>query len=148
MTRRTLKLALACSLALNVGVLGALVYRAYEHAAPPQVALVEELALTPTQREAWESAEKRFLADLEADTTALKEHRTRLVREIFGPEPDPAMIEAQRQAIARLQQKQQQRVIAQLLAERELLDPAQRVRLAEIVLQQHPSRGAEELHRK
>ena len=64
----------------------------------------------------------------------------------FYPEDQPA----EQAAIARLQAEQQQRVIAQLLAERALLNEAQRVRLMELLLRRYAQESSEEelLHRE
>ena len=63
------------------------------------------------------------------------------------PDDPVTIIEA---AIARLQAEQQQRVIAQLLAERALLNEAQRVRLMELLLRRYAQESSEEelLHRE
>jgi len=67
-----------------------------------------------------------------------------------GAAPDRAAIDAEQAAIARLQAAQQQRVITQLLAERELLDTAQRERLLQLLLGRYAQEATEEelLHRK
>jgi len=72
------------------------------------------------------------------------------VRHIFAAAPDRQAIDAEQAAIARLQAEQQQRVIAQLLAERALLNEAQRVRLMELLLRRYAQESSEEelLHRE
>ena len=72
------------------------------------------------------------------------------MRHIFAAAPDRQAIDAEQAAIARLQAEQQQRVIAQLLAERALLNEAQRVRLMELLLRRYAQESSEEelLHRE
>ena len=57
-----------------------------------------------------------------------------LVREAFSERPDPARTEVERARIAELQTQQQQRVIAQFLQEREILNAAQRRELVDVLL--------------
>jgi hypothetical protein len=63
---------------------------------------------------------------------------------VFSDAPDRARIEAERARIAELQALQQQRVIAQLLAERDILDAAQRAALAERLLREAPAAPLEQ----
>lgn len=156
MKRRTLGVALVLSLLVNLGVVGALGYRAIqagERSAPVQdpagaSALVRHLALDDKQRRAWHEHEADFLDRLVAGSREIREHRDRLVHEIFGEAPDAGVIEAERASIVRIQQTQQRLVIAQLLSERDLLDPHQRALLAQVLIDQPigPS-GFEQLHR-
>lgn len=146
---------LAVSLALNLGVLAALVLRPALVAPPqgtaaPAVHLPDYLQLTPEQRTRWDALEAPFLHDLPANWGDIRLHREALVRHIFAAAPDRAAIDAEQAAIARLQAAQQQRVIAQLLAERELLDADQRQRLLQLLLGRYAEEATEEelLHRK
>ncbi|MNC97316.1 hypothetical protein D3C83_149360 [compost metagenome] len=70
------------------------------------------------------------------------------MREIFSAQPDAALVERERAAIFALQEAQQRSVIAQLLKEREMLNPEQRAALAGLLLKQDPrsSAGAQPLH--
>ena len=108
------------------------------------------LALTPGQRTRWEALESPFLHDLSSIWDDIRHRREALVRHIFAAAPDRAAIDAEQAAIARLQAAQQQRVITQLLAERELLDTAQRERLLQLLLGRYAQEATEEelLHRK
>lgn len=145
-----LRAALALSLTLNLGVLGAVAYRAVApgRLAPPAASLPQQLGLDDAQLRHWRDAERVFLASLAAGAAEIGTHRERLVREIFAPAPDAAAIEAERAAIARLQDEQQRLVIGQLLREREMLDAGQRERLAQILLAQPVgAAGIEQLHR-
>ena len=146
---------LAISLALNLGVVAALVLRTApdtvpEGGAPPVVHLPEYLKLTPEQRARWEGMETPFLHDLSSNWSDIRRHREALVRHIFADAPERTAIDAEQAAIARLQATQQQRVIDQLLAERAMLDDAQRTRLLHLLLTRYAEEATEEemLHRK
>ena len=146
---------LAVSLALNLGVVAALLLRPAPVAppavhAPATIDLPDYLQLTDEQRARWQSLEPEFLRDLAANWSAIGRHREALVSHIFAATPDRQAIDAEQAAIARLQAAQQQRVIAQLLAERELLHEDQRTRLLQLLLSRYASEATEEelLHRK
>ena len=146
---------LAVSLALNLGVVAALLLRPAPVAppavhAPAAIDLPDYLQLTAEQRARWQSLEPEFLRDLSANWSAIGRHREALVSHIFAATPDRRAIDAEQAAIARLQAAQQQRVIAQLLAERELLHEDQRTRLLQLLLSRYASEATEEelLHRK
>lgn len=146
---------LAVSLALNLGVLAALLLRPAlvapsQVAPPPAVHLPDYLQLTPGQRVRWDALEQPFLHDLSANWADIRRHREALVRHIFAATPDRAAIDAEQTAIAQLQAAQQQRVIAQLLAERALLGEGQRERLLQLLLGRYAEEATEEelLHRK
>lgn len=145
MKPRLLQTLLAFSVLINVGVLGAAAYRALGSDAFP--GLPRHLGLDATQTHHWHEAERDFLARLAEGKTAIQAHRDRMIRAIFADAPDLARIDAERTTIAALQDAQQKRVIEQLLRERELLDAAQRERLAALLLAQPagPS-GFERLH--
>ncbi len=143
MSRSSLKFALALSLLLNAGVLGAVAYQAVKYGGlPPLIDTTREvhaadfLRLSPEQRERWCTLEADFMVAFKADARAIAEHRERLIREIFSETPAVETIEAERQTITGLQTEQQRRVIAQLLREREILDRRQRHALADFLLRQ------------
>lgn len=97
---------LAISLALNLGVVAALVLRpapdTVEGGAPPVVHLPEYLK--PTQQRArWEGMETPFLHDLSSNWSDIRRHREALVRHIFADAPERTAIDAEQAAIARLQ---------------------------------------------
>lgn len=144
-----LKIALALSLLLNFGVIGGVAYRTLQGGQANFPGLPAYLGLSDTQRREWQAVEKSFLQTLHATSLEVAARRERLIREVFSARPDPASIEAERAAIAALQAEQQKRVIAQLLREREMLDPAQRAKLAALLLEQAPQGTAsiERLHR-
>ena len=108
------------------------------------------LKLTPEQRARWEGMETPFLHDLSSNWSDIRRHREALVRHIFADAPERTAIDAEQAAIARLQAAQQQRVIDQLLAERAMLDDAQRTRLLQLLLTRYAEEATEEemLHRK
>mgnify|MGYP001180497889 CR=1 FL=1 len=152
----TLRVALALSLMLNLGVLGAVAYRAAAPGgfasvfggAPAAPSLPQQLALDERQLRQWREAERAFLESLASGAAEIRTRRERLIHEIFAPTPDEATIEAERAGIARVQDEQQRLVIRQLLREREMLDAEQRDRLARILLAQPTGASAfEQLHR-
>ena len=151
MKRQWLNTLLALSLLLNVGVLGAVGYQAWQngglpglHAAEKHDHLAERLQLSAEQRRQWQEKEQKFLRDMGADWEQVRIHRESMIREIFSPQPDPEAIEATRQAICRIQEKQQRHVIAQLMEEQQILDAKQREILAELLIQQKPAGSLEE----
>lgn len=154
MNRSTLlRLALALSLLVNLGVLGAVGWRAWQANEAASSAgfpgLVRHLGLDETQQRRWHEAEAGFLEQFRAASREIHARRDRLIDAIFAPVPDAQAIESERAAIARLQEAQQKLVIEQLRRERELLDDAQRERLRELLLQQPVgASGVEELHER
>jgi hypothetical protein len=146
MNTQLLRAALAFSLLVNFGVLGAVAYRATT--SKGVAGLPQHLQLDTAQTQRWHEAEQGFLSRLNAGAAAIQGHRDRMIRAIFADTPDLARVDAERAAIAALQDAQQKRVIEQLLKERELLTAAQRERLAQLLLAQPagPS-GFERLHR-
>ena len=148
MKRNWLGIALAASLALNVGVIAAAGYKAWSggrtsaYFGMPHERLPDHLGLTAEQRAKWHAMEAGFLAELSADARAIAAHREKMIGLIFGDRPDPAAIEAERAAIFALQDRQQRRIVAQLANEAALLKPDQRAKLAEQLLRQAPAHGA------
>jgi Spy/CpxP family protein refolding chaperone len=156
MSRSALKLALLLSLALNLGVVGAVGYRvsqygwrAFPGATNGEASAADRLRLSAEQRRQWHEMEAGFVQELREGWQEIRSRRETMIREIFSDQPDAGRIEAERAAIAGLQAKHQQRVIEQLLKERTVLDPAQRSALAEMLLRQAPATSLEErLHSK
>lgn len=149
MTPNLLRNALILSLLVNVGVLGAIAYRSTVASTQPAgESLPRHLQLSAEQLQRWHESEAGFLRQLDAEAEEIRVHRDRMIRAIFAEQPDQALIDRERSAIARLQDGQQQLVIAQLLRERELLQPAQRERLAQLLLAQPVAPSTiEQLHR-
>ncbi|MFC5300253.1 Spy/CpxP family protein refolding chaperone [Azospira restricta] len=147
-----LRFALVLSLLVNAGVIGAVAWRSLavgEPAAAAAVNLPQYLGLDERQRRHWHEAEDAFLARLAAGAEEVRGHRDRMIVEIFSAQPDHARIDAERAAIARLQDEQQKLVVGQLLRERELLTPLQRERLAGLLAAQPVGPSAfERLHRE
>lgn len=145
-----LRALLFASLALNLGVIAALALRPAPVAPPPSLNLPEHLALTPEQRTRWAALETPFLEALSTNWEGIRHHREALVRHIFAATPDRAAIDAEQTAIAHLQDEQQQLVIAQLLAERAVLNDQQRTQLLQLLLGRYAQEATEEelLHRK
>lgn len=155
MNRNAWKWLLAISLSLNAGMIAAVAWNATRtdgpvanEAAPRD--LPRYLGLTPDQRRQWERIEAPFLDELAGNWRQIRARRETLVRHIFAPVPDKAAIDREQEAIAGLQNAQQRRVIAQLLAERELLDERQRTALRDLLLDRYAAELTEEerLHRK
>ncbi len=151
MKRHWLNTLLVFSLLLNVGVLGAVGYQAWQssewsgqHVDDKHGYLAEYLNLNAEQRQHWRGKEEKFLREMEADWEDVHVHRERMIREIFSQQPDLAAIEANRAAISSLQEKQQRHVIAQLMEEQRILDATQREALAELLIQQKPAGSLEE----
>ncbi len=144
--------ALVLSVLLNLGVLGAVGYRVFQSGQLPAVfggdaggvSLPDHLKLSTEQREKWQALESGFLREAGAEWQRIRAHREAMIHEIFSDRPDRGRIEAERAAIAQLQTDQQRRVIEQLLRESEILDRAQRLALAELLIRQAPTATAEE----
>lgn len=152
MDRFGLKFALVLSVLLNLGVVGAVAYRAFQlgqwpavfRAGPAETDLPEYLELTAEQRRQWHELEAGFLGELRAEWREILIHRESMIREIFSEQPDRGRIEAERAAISQLQAAQQRRTIEQLLRERNVLDAEQRRQLADLLLRQAPASTFEE----
>ena len=153
MNRSTMwKGLLALSFALNLGTIAAVLVqqaRPAQNAAAAPLNVPDYLGLAPQQRERWRQLEPAFLRDLAANWSDIRRHRESLVRHIFAESPQRAAIDAEQATIAALQAAQQQRVIAQLLAERDLLDAPQREKLMNLLLSRYAQESTEEeqLHR-
>lgn len=155
MNRPIWKWLLAVSLSLNLGIIGVALLKqvrplpAVNTAQPQPVNLPDYLHLTDAQRQRWQQLEPGFLQDIGANWSQIRQHRETLVRHIFSEAPKRASIDAEQVRIGALQEVQQQRVIVQLLAERELLDASQRIRLRDLLLSRYAQEATEEerLHR-
>lgn len=156
MKASVLRLALTLSLLVNLGVIAALGYRSLMQSAAPHAAqgaddfpgLALYLSLSADQQRRWREAEAGFITQLAAGEPEIVQRRNRLLDEIFAAAPDASRIEAERAAIARLQDERQRIVIEQLRREREILDAAQRARLAQLLRSQPAGvSGFEQLHR-
>ena len=147
MQHRGLVTALILSVLLNLGVVGAAGYRALVGDRPGEADLASRLKLDAAQRTRWRGLEQNFVRELDAGWQEIARHREALVREVFSERPDPARIEAARARIAEVQMQQQQRVIAQFLQEREILNTEQRRELVDVLLREEPAAPRErQLH--
>lgn len=151
MIRTPWKLLLAISLALNIGFATTVAYKQWyitQVSPRSQISLPDQLGLDAAQRQHWQSIEQGFVTDLSANWDHIRQSRTALINEIFSEHPDRTRIDAMQADIATLQNTQQQRVIVQLLAERELLDADQRTALKALLLGRHTDElsKAEQLH--
>ncbi|MBF0676536.1 periplasmic heavy metal sensor [Pseudomonas sp.] len=154
MSPSTLRRALTFSVLINLGVLTALGWQKLAANGLPMpsgapTTLSRELQLSTSQLQRWHDAEAPFLAQLHASGADIQKHRDALIQAIFGPSVDHTLIDTAQTKIAELQSTQQRLVIEQLLRERKILDPEQRERLAQILVQQPvgPS-GFERMHRE
>lgn len=152
MNGRMIKMLCVLSLALNVGFVGMAAYRygsAVGAAQPAPASLADRLALDADQRAAWQALESPFLQDLAANWADIRVLRQTLLDEVFADHPDERKLAALQARIAALQDGQQKRVIAQLLAEREVLNAGQRSALKSLLLQEYGEQAsqAEHLHR-
>jgi len=139
MRRSSLVYALMLSVLLNLGVVGAVAYRTWGHGEAAATDLADRLQLDPEQRRRWHALEEGFMHELDAGWREIAQHREQLIRAVFSDEPDRSRIEAERARIAELQAQQQQRVIAQLLQERDILTAEQRRALVELLLREEPA---------
>jgi len=156
MKRYWVYLLLALSLLINAGVLAGAWFQARRAEGATEVAFFgmghervpDYLKLDRSQRERWHAMEQEFVKALNDAGRDIQTHRERLVREMFSAQPDAALIERERASIFALQEAQQRSVIAQLLKEREMLSPAQRIALADLLLKQDPRSpgGAQQAH--
>ena len=147
MQNRGLVPALVISVLLNLGVIGAAGYRALVQDSSRATELTSRLKLDAAQQVRWHSLEQDFVRELDAGWQEIARHRELLVREVFSERPDPARIEAERARIAEVQMQQQQRVIAQFLQEREILNAEQRRELVDVLLREEPAAPRErQLH--
>lgn len=145
---------LAVSLALNLGIAVAVVLHQLQPAPAATAAqaplnLPDYLALSAEQRQRWQQLEPPFLHDLSANWGQIRQRREALVRHIFAATPERAAIDTEQARIAALQDAQQQRVIAQLLSERALLNDSQRAKLMALLLSRYAQEATQEeqLHR-
>lgn len=145
---------LAVSLALNLGIAVAVVLHQLQPAPAATAAqaplnLPDYLGLSAEQRQRWQQLEPPFLRELSANWEQIRQHREALVRHIFAAAPERAAIDTEQARIAALQDAQQQRVIAQLLAERALLNDSQRAKLMALLLSRYAQEATQEeqLHR-
>jgi Spy/CpxP family protein refolding chaperone len=145
MKRYWVHVLLALSLLVNVGVLAGAWFQAWRADGATEIAFFgmghervpDYLKLDSAQRERWHVMEQEFVKVLNDSGSDIAIHRERLVRGIFSPQPDAALIERERAEIFALQEAQQRNVIAQLLKEREMLSPKQRAALADLLLKQN-----------
>lgn len=147
-----LKVFLSLSLLLNASVIGAVGFQAWRtgqasswiHGEDTHTA-AEYLGLTEAQQRLWREKEIQFKKELTAAWVEIRDHREKMIREIFSPNPDLAVIENERRVIAELQENQQRQVIEQLMGERDMLDDRQRHALAALLITQNPVGSMEEM---
>lgn len=132
---------------LNLGILLAIVWASWGSTSKPPV-LANYLQLDAEQVLHWRQAEQAFLVQLESNENAIKQQRNTLIEAVFADDLRLAEVHLARQSLAQLQNKQQEIVVEQLLAEREILTARQRDLLKELLIQQpmHASHY-EQLHK-
>lgn len=147
-----LKVLLGLSLLFNASVIGAVGFQMWRtgHAASwahgeDAHTAAEYLGLTEEQNRLWRDKEIEFKKELTAAWLQIRDHREKMIREIFAPKPDLDVIEGERKAIAALQEHQQRQVIQQLMSERDMLDERQRHALAALLITQNPVGSMEEM---
>lgn len=156
MNSTLLKWLLAISLSLNLGVVAAVIVKQVAatqsaHNVPETATnLPDYLQLTDAQRRRWSEIEQPFLDDIAANWKEIRQRREMLIQQVFAVSPDRAVIDAEQKIIASLQDAQQHRVVAQLLAEREVLNEQQRMQLMSLLLSRYKQESTEEerLHRQ
>ena len=95
--RKPLHWLLAASLALNLGVLGAVAWQQWRPQAAAQH-LTDMLELDAAQRQQWQALERPFLQDLKGNWEQIRQHREALVKAIFSATPDLPPSPANRRA--------------------------------------------------
>src|SRR5690554_4998511 len=116
---------------LNLGILLAIVWASWGSTSKPPV-LANYLQLDAEQVLHWRQAEQAFLVQLESNENAIKQRRNTLIEAVFADDLSLAEVHLARQSLAQLQNKQQEIVVEQLLAEREILTARQRDLLKEL----------------
>lgn len=147
-----LKVFLGLSLLLNASVIGAVGFQMWStgqisswiHGEDKHTA-ADYLGLSEAQQRLWRQKEIKFKNELTAAWIEIRDHREKMIRELFSPRPDPAVIEKERRIIATLQENQQRQVIEQLMSERDMLDDRQRQALAALLITQNPVGSMEEM---
>jgi Spy/CpxP family protein refolding chaperone len=143
MKRYRLYTILTLSLLLNAAVVLTVGYRALASGVLPgtvrsatqePVYLADDLDLTEAQRSPWRTQARAFGAEMDALWRQAAGRRERMIREVFSPSPDAAVVEAERAAMAGLQERMQQLVIAHMREEREMLTEVQRDRLVGLLI--------------
>lgn len=132
---------------LNFGILLAIAWASWGPTAKPPV-LANYLQLDAQQVMHWRQAEQAFLVQLETNENAIKQQRNLLIEAVFADDLNLDDVHLARQSLAQLQNKQQEIVVEQLLAERAILNTRQRKSLHELLIQQpmHASQY-EQLHK-
>ena len=84
-----LRLALALSFLINLGVLGAVAYRAMVPPTAPAAgeSLPRYLQLSTEQLQRWHESETAFLGQLGAGADKIRVHRDRMIGAIFADTP-------------------------------------------------------------
>ncbi len=132
---------------LNLGILLAIVWASWGSTSKPPI-LANYLQLDAEQVMHWRQAEQAFLVQLETNENAIKQQRNTLIEAVFADDLSLDDVHLARQTLAQLQNKQQEIVVEQLLAERTILNARQRKSLQELLIQQpmHASQY-EQLHK-
>lgn len=154
MTRSTLRHLLTLSLLVNFGTIAAVGWQTLKADGLPMPSgapteLSRHLQLSTHQLQRWHDIEAPFLAFLHASNAAIGEQRNLLIQTIFDERLDRESIDAEQAKIAELKNDQQILLIDQLLRERDILEPQQREKLAQLLMQQPVgSSTIEQLHRQ
>ncbi|ESQ97271.1 MULTISPECIES: periplasmic heavy metal sensor [Stutzerimonas] len=151
MTTSTLRGALALSLLVNCGVLGALAWQKLQTDGLPMPSgapteLSHQLELSANQLGRWHDGQAPYLARLRALDSDLDAQRSKLLQALLGERVDPAQIASEQAKLGELRDARQQLQIEQLLNERELLDARQRQKLVSFLARQNASTELASLH--
>lgn len=135
---------------LNFSILLGIVWASWGRAwtTDKQPVLANYLQFDAQQVLQWRQAEQGFLVQLERNEDAIKQQRNALIETVFADELVLDDVQSARQALAQLQNQQQEIVVEQLLVERAILTTKQRHLLKDILIQQpiHSSQY-EQLHK-
>lgn len=147
MNTNSLRKLLIISLCLNIGVLAALGWHYWSESTNTATSLPAYLQLDAEQEQQWQQIEQPFLTQFGEAATKIAHHRNAMIDAIFSEPTNRTAIETERDAIALLQEHQQQLLIEQLLREREMLSAEQRQLLLGLLKQdQIPVSAVEQLH--
>lgn len=149
MKPHSLRKLLIISLCLNIGVLAAMGWHYWSDSknSASTTSLPAYLQLNAEQEQQWHQIEKPFLDQFGQATTKIAQHRNAMIDAIFAEPTNRQAIETERNAIAFLQEHQQQLLIEQLLKERDMLTVEQRKLLHGLLRQEQvPVSAVEQLH--
>jgi Spy/CpxP family protein refolding chaperone len=153
MNSKTKTLLVLLSVTLNVAFVASWGWRAMR-AAPESLAgssstsalsLHQRLELTPEQRRELEPRLEEFRKETAATFARIDRNRGEMLELLAASQPDPERIRAKQQEIQADQRQCQERLIAHLLAEKQVLSPDQQRKYFDLLRQQPGARLPERL---